>query len=103
MAASYASLKISAELYKDAQKAAELMHRSVPGQVEYWANLGRALERRGATVQEIGATLAQLRHDLPSAGELVAEIYKGLASGEFDKGIRDAIRKEAKGAKISPR
>ncbi len=97
MAATYASLKISEDLYKDAQKVAEIMHRSVPGQVEYWANLGRALERRGATVQEIQTTLTELRGDLPSAGEIVSEIHKDLASGEFAKGIREVIRKEAKG------
>jgi len=99
MSASFASLKISEELYKEAQKSAALMHRSVPAQVEYWANLGRAVERRGATVQEIQTTLTELRGSLPSADGVLDVIRSGLANGDLAKGVRSAIRKEAVGGK----
>lgn len=38
------SVKLSAEFYEIAKSAAMTNHRSIAGQVEYWCNLGRALE-----------------------------------------------------------
>jgi hypothetical protein len=38
-------VKISDALLADARQASELMHRSINGQIEHWAQLGRSLER----------------------------------------------------------
>jgi len=38
-------VKISDALLLDARKAGEVMHRSINGQIEYWAQLGRSIER----------------------------------------------------------
>lgn len=43
-------VKVSEELMLDARLAAQIMERSIAGQIEYWARLGRAVEglMRGA-------------------------------------------------------
>ena len=38
-------MKLSNALVLDARLAGELMHRSIAGQVEFWARLGRSVER----------------------------------------------------------
>ena len=38
-------VKISDALLLDARRAGEVMHRSINGQIEYWAQLGRSIER----------------------------------------------------------
>jgi hypothetical protein len=38
-------VKISDALLLDARQAGEVMHRSINGQIEYWAQLGRSIER----------------------------------------------------------
>ncbi len=46
--ASSAPLRLDAELIRAASAAARLQRRSVPRQIEYWAELGRAVEKRVA-------------------------------------------------------
>jgi len=38
-------VKISDALLLDARKAGEVMHRSINGQIEHWAQIGRTVER----------------------------------------------------------
>jgi ParD-like antitoxin of type II bacterial toxin-antitoxin system len=38
-------VKISDALLLDARQAGEVMHRSINGQIEHWAQLGRSIER----------------------------------------------------------
>lgn len=44
MASNFASVKLSGDLVAQARREAEVVHRSVGAQVEYWARLGRAVE-----------------------------------------------------------
>jgi hypothetical protein len=44
MASNFASVKLSGDLVDQARKEAQVVHRSVGAQVEYWARLGRAIE-----------------------------------------------------------
>jgi len=37
------SIRLSADLIRQAQSAASVQHRSIPNQVEYWATLGRII------------------------------------------------------------
>ena len=39
------SIRLSQELFDNASRAGRLHHRSATGQVEYWAELGRSVER----------------------------------------------------------
>jgi hypothetical protein len=48
----FASVKLPAALVNQAREAAQPMRRSVAGQVEYWATLGRIVEHSGLTAQE---------------------------------------------------
>jgi len=60
-----ASIKLSAELVEEARRDAALFQRSIGGQVEHWARLGKAIEAAP------GMTLARVRAAL--AGRLDAE------------------------------
>jgi hypothetical protein len=46
--ASSAPLRLDADLIRSAGAAARLHRRSVPRQIEYWAEIGRAVEKRVA-------------------------------------------------------
>jgi len=43
-ARNFASVKLKADLVDDARREAETFNRSLGGQIEHWARLGRALE-----------------------------------------------------------
>ncbi len=53
----FASVKLPAALVQQARDAAQPMRRSVAGQIEYWATLGRVVEHTGLTVQEAQAAI----------------------------------------------
>src|SRR6476659_3687988 len=55
----FVSVKLPAALVKHAREAAQTMRRSVAGQIEYWATLGRALEHAGLTTGDSRALIAR--------------------------------------------
>jgi len=61
----FASVKLPAALVEQAREAAQPLRRSVAGQVEYWATLGRIVEDSGLTAQEAQAAIAQYEAALP--------------------------------------
>ena len=50
--AGFSSVKLPAALVQQARDAAQPLRRSVAGQIEYWATLGRVVEHTGLTAQE---------------------------------------------------
>lgn len=50
--AGFSSVKLPAALVQHARDAAQPLRRSVAGQIEYWATLGRVVEHTGLTAQE---------------------------------------------------
>ena len=57
-ARNFASVKLKADLVDEARKEAETFNRSVGGQIEHWARLGRALESTpGMPVERVRETL----------------------------------------------
>lgn len=54
----FSSVKLPAALVDQAREAAQPMRRSVAGQVEYWATLGRIVEHSGLTAQEAQTAIA---------------------------------------------
>ncbi len=48
----FSSVKLPAALVTQAREAAQPLRRSVAGQIEYWATLGRIIEHTGLTAQE---------------------------------------------------
>ena len=53
----FSSVKLPAALVRQAREAAQPLRRSVAGQVEYWATLGRIVEHSGLTAQEAQAAI----------------------------------------------
>lgn len=53
----FSSVKLPAALVQQAREAAQPLRRSVAGQIEYWARLGRLVEHSGLTVQEAQAAI----------------------------------------------
>jgi hypothetical protein len=53
------SLRISAELFEQAQRQGEVLSRSAAQQLEHWARLGLAVEQSGLSVSELVALLRQ--------------------------------------------
>ena len=51
-AKNFASVKLPESLVQQARQAAQPMRRSVAGQIEYWATLGRVVEHSGLSVQD---------------------------------------------------
>ena len=54
----FASVKLPTALVNHARDAAQPLRRSVAGQVEYWATLGRIVEHSGLTAQEAQTAIA---------------------------------------------
>jgi hypothetical protein len=65
MAQNFSTVKLSSQLVDEARREAELLHRSIAGQIEHWARLGRAVENTE------GFSLDRVRRAL--AGELKIE------------------------------
>lgn len=58
MASNFASVKLAASLVDEARREAELLNRSLGGQIEHWARLGRALENApGFSLERVRDTL----------------------------------------------
>ncbi len=89
------SVRLSDKLFEQAQQSAWRFHRSPPQQIEYWAQIGRAMESalsfpamekamawggRGdidALVAEVASDAGQAR-----AGQVIRETSVGLYSAE---------------------
>ena len=62
----FSSVKLPAHLVRQAREAAQPQRRSVAGQIEYWATLGRIADETGLTVQEAREAIA--RYDARQRG-----------------------------------
>jgi len=59
MAQTFSTVKLSSRLVDEARREAELLHRSIAGQIEHWARLGRAIENaEGFSIERVRQTLA---------------------------------------------
>ena len=73
----FSSVKLPAALVQQAREAAQPLRRSVAGQVEYWATLGRIVEHSGLTAQEAQAAI---------------EGYEAAARKASLEGLLDAVQ-----------
>src|SRR5688572_3663937 len=70
------SIRVSDDLYEMARHEAGLMHRSVAQQIEHWASLGQALERRADVPEIREVSIAHMRfrdHDRVRRGKAKAK------------------------------
>ena len=74
----FSSVKLSAALVQQAREAAQPLRRSVAGQVEYWATLGRIVEHSGLTAQEAQTAIEGYEVAAKKAREKAPDSLKAL-------------------------
>ena len=78
----FSSVKLPAALVNQAREAAQPQRRSVAGQIEYWATLGRIADETGLTVQEAREAIA--RYDARQRGGPLDESLDAIESRFVD-------------------
>ena len=78
------SIRISDPLFARAEREARLMHRSIAAQIEHWADLGRALESTGLTVDAIRSAL--------QAGSERPDPWLSVAKRAYQEQSRQSVR-----------
>lgn len=99
------AIRIDAALLRDAEAEAKLMHRSAPKQIEYWASIGRELEKLvdSEALLKVRLGLASLRLEVREAAPVTTDaVHDRLTalreSGELSRRIApDGIAYEASG------
>ncbi len=95
---SFSSVKLSSGLVSQARDAASPMRRSVAGQIEYWATLGRIAEASGLTVSEAREAIALydvLQATPADADPLVAleaDFLAAESSGRLAQAVRQTVQ-----------
>lgn len=104
----FSSVKLPAALVQQAREAAQPLRRSVAGQVEYWATLGRIVEHSGLTAQEAQAAIEgyeaaarQVREKAPDSLEsLKLRVLAASTNGVLQAKIRDVVEENRKQAAV---
>ena len=100
--ASFSSVKLPAALVQQARDAAQPLRRSVAGQIEYWATLGRVVEHTGLTVHEAQTAIegyeAAARKSLQASTveDLTASLLAAEASGSLAHRVREVVEENRK-------
>ena len=80
----FASVKFNSTFVETAREEAQLLHRSVAGQIEHWAKLGRAVESApGFTLDRVRAAL-EGRFSVDDLAAEDQESFFDLLSNHFD-------------------
>lgn len=101
VASPFSSVKLPASLVQQAREAAQPQRRSVAGQIEYWATLGRIADETGLTVQEAREAIAlyDARHrgsgglQTPdeSLDAIESRFMAAESSGRLAQAVRDTV------------
>jgi hypothetical protein len=71
------SIRINQELYEQAKQDAEIEHRSISGQIEFWAKLGRAaIDNPDLPISFIAESLASMREPREQAQPFIPRSRK---------------------------
>ena len=95
---SFASVKLPSGLVTQARQAAAPMRRSVAGQIEYWATLGRIAEASGLTVSEAREAIAlyDVRQAAPAVADpldaLQADFLAAESTGRLAQAVRQTVQ-----------
>jgi hypothetical protein len=96
----FASVKLPTALVDQAREAAQPLRRSVAGQVEYWATLGRIVEHSGLTAQEAQTAIAnyeaaaQRARSQPATSQadaLLARFMSAEDDGSLAQRVREVV------------
>ncbi len=95
-ASPFASVKLPTALVQQAREAAQPQRRSIAGQIEYWATLGRIADETGLTVQEAREAIAlyDARHRGPadeSLDAIEARFMAAESTGRLAQAVRDTV------------
>lgn len=72
------SIRINQELYEQAKQDAAIEHRSIAGQIEFWARVGRAaLDNPDLPISFIAESLASLAEPREDAQPFVPRSSRG--------------------------
>ncbi len=102
-ASPFSSVKLPAALVQQAREAAQPQRRSVAGQIEYWATLGRIADETGLTVLEAREAIAQ--YDVRNravAGQdesleaIEARFVAAETSGRLAQAVRETVSSNRK-------
>lgn len=109
----FVSVKLPAQLVKQAREAAPTMRRSVAGQIEFWATLGRALENVGLTTADSQALIARQERApyvthlgstlSPELEDLHAHVLALAQSGALAERAQNAVANKAKSTRSKTR
>lgn len=93
----FSSVKLPTALVQQAREAAQPQRRSVAGQIEYWATLGRIADETGLTVQEAREAIARYdaRHrarPVAGPGDALDAIEAVFVAAEADGRLAQAVR-----------
>lgn len=97
-ASAFSSVKLPADLVRQAKEAAGPMRRSTAGQIEYWATLGRIAEHSGLTVQESREAIeryekrARLTTPVEPLDESLDAIERRFALADETGGLANSVR-----------
>ena len=91
---SFASVKLPSALVNQAREAAAPMRRSVAGQIEYWATLGRIAEASGLTVTEAREAIAlyDVRQTTAPEADPLDRIESDFLAAETTGKLAQAVR-----------
>jgi ParD-like antitoxin of type II bacterial toxin-antitoxin system len=95
---SFASVKLPSVLVNQAREAATPMRRSVAGQIEYWATLGRIAEASGLTISEAREAIAlyDVRQAAPADADPLdaaeADFLAAESSGRLAQAVRQSVQ-----------
>ena len=104
-AKNFASVELPESLVQQARQAAQPMRRSVAGQIEYWATLGRVVDHSGLNVQDArlaienyeaatgkaGQASAGTSNNDSQASELTARFMAIEADGSLAQKVREIV------------
>lgn len=108
-ASQFASVKLPASLVQQAREAAQPQRRSVAGQIEYWATLGRIADETGLTVQEAREAIAlydaRPRPEVAdtSLDAIEARFVAAETTGRLAQAVRDTVVSHRQRAAVSGR
>ena len=92
---SFSSVKLSSGLVSQARDAASSMRRSVAGQIEYWATLGRIAEVLGLTVSQAreAITLYDVCQATPAHADPLDALEADFLAAESSGRLAQAVRR----------
>ena len=100
----FSSVKLPAALVQQAREAAQPLRRSVAGQVEYWATLGRIVEHSGLTAQEAQTAIegyeaaAREAQKARTVADLSSRLLAAEASGSLAQRVREVVEENRRHA-----